>query len=185
MLPIVEVNMTGLDSVPVSGVMTSHVRTVAENDTIQQACRVMIQNNIGSVIVVIPQAAANNQIPIGLVTERDIVRHFAETPAVFDGHVGQIMSKPIITIHQSSSVSDALQLMQFKDIRRPVVVGSGANDNNKNMIGIVTDKDIFRFIAKNESVASTFINEEVLARNRDMSQHFSTSLLEDIIHGRP
>ena len=44
--------MSSLGSIPVSRVMTREVKTIQENDTIQQASKIMVQNDIGSVIVV-------------------------------------------------------------------------------------------------------------------------------------
>jgi predicted transcriptional regulator len=41
-----------LDNVPVSSIMVRDVKTTGENDSLQQACKVMQINNIGSVIVV-------------------------------------------------------------------------------------------------------------------------------------
>ena len=46
--------MSSLNSVPVSRVMSRQVKTIQENDTIQQASKIMVQNDIGSVIVVAP-----------------------------------------------------------------------------------------------------------------------------------
>ncbi len=68
--------------------------------------------------------------------------------------------------------------MQAKNIRRLLVM----SDDGNNMAGIITDKDIFRFIARNESVSSAFVNEEVLARNREMAERFHTSMLDDMLH---
>lgn len=171
--------MSSLDSVPISSVMVRPVKTVRENDTVQRACEVMIQNKIGSVIVE-KQATTSNAMPVGIVTERDIVRCGAERPISFKDPIDQIMSKPIVTIHPNGSLRDALQTMQSRDIRRLIV----ATDNASNMVGIITDKDIIRFIARNQSVASTFVNEQVLARNREMAEQFSTSLLDDLIYRR-
>jgi CBS domain-containing protein len=70
--------------------------------------------------------------------------------------------------------------MQSKDIRRLVVVSNNGNTIN----GIVTDKDIFRLIIKNQAIASTFVSEEVLSRNRDLTDQFNMSLLDDIINRR-
>jgi CBS domain-containing protein len=70
--------------------------------------------------------------------------------------------------------------MQSRDIRRLIVVGN----DGKNMMGIITTKDIFRFISRNESISSAFVSEEMLARDRDMAERFSTSLFDDIFHRR-
>jgi CBS domain-containing protein len=158
--------------------MSSPVISVKENDNVQHACKTMIDNGIGCVIVVVadqPNALA------GIITERDIVRHLAEKPISFAAASKQIMSKPLVTIHPNGSVRDALQAMQTRDIRRLVVV----DDNGKNMIGIVTDKDIFRFISRNESITSAFVREEVLTTDRGISERFNANLLDDLIRRRP
>lgn len=167
--------MSSLDSIPVSRVMASPVRTIRENDTIQQACKTMIENNIGSIIVV-----TQSNAPAGIITERDIVRHLAEKPISFAAPANQVMSKPVVTIHPNGSLRDALQEMQSRDIRRLIVVGN----DGKNMMGIITTKDIFRFISRNESISSAFVSEEMLAKDRDMAERFSTSLFDDIFHRR-
>ena len=168
------IEMSSLDSIPVSSIMSSPVKTMIETNTVQQACKTMVQNNIGSVIV----TGVNNQAPLGIITERDIVRHLAEKPISYADPVVDTMSRPLVTMHPNGSLKDALQVMQSRDIRRLVIV---SNDGN-TLAGIVTDKDIFRFITRNEAVASTFVNEDIMSRNRELTDHFSTNLLEDIIN---
>jgi CBS domain-containing protein len=173
--------LSSLDSVPVSRVMTTQVKTIHNNDIIQKACKIMIQNNIGSVIVVAAATqSANTQTPVGIMTGTDIVRHMAEEPISFSAPVNQLMSKPVVTIHPNASLQDALQTMQSRDIRRLLVM----SDDGNNMAGILTDKDIFRFIAKDSSASSVFVNDEVLARQREMAERFNSSLFEDILRRR-
>jgi CBS domain-containing protein len=171
--------MSRLDSIPVSRVMTTPVKTIQENDILQKACKIMIQNNIGSVIVVAAQSV-NAQSPVGIITGTDIVRHLAEEPISFSAPINQLMSKPVVTIHPNASLQDALQTMQARDIRRLLVV----SDDGNNMVGIVTDKDIFRFVTRNESVSSGFVNEKVLASSREMAERFNTTLFDDILGRR-
>jgi CBS domain-containing protein len=173
--------LSSLDSIPVSRVMTTQVKTVHGNDIIQKACKIMIQNNIGSVIVVTAAQSANTQTPVGIMTGTDIVRHLAEEPISYSAPVNQLMSKPVVTIHPNASLQDALQTMQSRDIRRLLVM----SDDGNNMAGILTDKDIFRFIAKDSSASSVFVNDEVLARQqRDMAERFNSTLFEDILRRR-
>jgi CBS domain-containing protein len=173
--------LSSLDSIPVSRVMTTQVKTIHGSDIIQKACKIMVQNNIGSVIIVTGAQSANTQTPVGIMTGTDIVRHLAEEPISFSTAVNQLMSKPVVTIHPNASLQDALQTMQSRDIRRLLVM----SDDGNNMAGIVTDKDIFRFIAKDSSSASSvFVNEEVLARQREMAERFNSSLFEDILRRR-
>jgi CBS domain-containing protein len=93
--------MGGLDSIPVSRVMTTPVKTIQENDILQKACKIMIQNNIGSIIVIAAQSV-NAQSPVGIITGTDIVRHLAEEPISFSAPVNQLMSKPVVTIHPNA-----------------------------------------------------------------------------------
>ncbi|MFL6485695.1 MAG: cyclic nucleotide-binding/CBS domain-containing protein [Nitrososphaera sp.] len=154
--------MSSLDSIPVSQVMTREVRTIQESEMIQQVCKIMIQNDIGSVVVVAAQSV-NAQVSVGIVTEKDIVRNLAEKPISFSSPINQLMSKPVVTIHPNASLQDALAEMQARNIRRLLVM----SDDGNNMAGIITDKDIIRYIARNESVSSGLINHDVLAKNRD------------------
>jgi CBS domain-containing protein len=50
-----------------------------------------------------------------------------------------------------------METMQQKDIRRLAVV-----DNKGKMLGIVTEKDIFRTILKSQSLVSSFVSDQVL-----------------------
>jgi hypothetical protein len=56
------------------------------------------------------------------------------------------------------------------------------SDDGNNMAGIITDRGIFRFIARNESLSSSVISEGVLAQNREMAERIHTTLLDDILH---
>jgi CBS domain-containing protein len=172
--------MSSLDSLPVSQVMTHEVKTIQENEIIQQACKIMIQNDIGGVIVVAAQSV-NAQTPVGIVTGKDIVRNLAEKPISFSSPVNQLMSKPVVTIHPNASLQDALSTMQSRNIRRLLVM----SDDGTNMAGIITDKDIIRYITRNQSVSSGLINEEVLAKNREMAERLHITLFDDIMHKRP
>ena len=140
----------------------------------------MIQNNIGSVIVVTAAQSVNAQTPAGIITGTDIVRHMAEEPISFSAPVNQLMSKPVVTIHPNASLQDALQTMQARDIRRILVM----SDDGNNMAGIITDKDIFRFVTRNQPLSPAFVNEDVLARSREMAERFNSSLFDDIIRRR-
>jgi CBS domain-containing protein len=171
--------MSGLDSIPVSRVMTHQVKTIQENDIIQKACKIMIQHNIGGVIVVAGRSV-NAQSPVGIITGTDIVRHMAEEPISFSAPVSQLMSKPVVTIHPNASLQDALQTMQARDIRRLLVM----SDDGNNMAGIVTDRDIFRFVTRNQPISPAFVNDEVLARSREIAERFNSSLFDDIMARR-
>jgi CBS domain-containing protein len=172
--------MSSLDSIPVSRVMTREVKTTQENEIIQQVCKIMIQNDIGSVIVVAAQSV-NAQSPVGIITGKDIVKNLAERPISFSSPVNQLMSKPVVTIHPNASLQDALGTMQARNIRRLLVM----SDDGNNMAGIITDKDIIRYITRNEPTSSGLIDQEMLAKNKEMAERLHATLFDDILHKRP
>jgi CBS domain-containing protein len=90
------------------------------------------------------------------------------------------MSKPVVTIHPNASLQDALQTMQARDIRRLLVL----RDDGNIWVGIITDKDIFRFVTRNQPLSPAFVNDEALARSREMAEPFNSSLFDDIMRRR-
>jgi len=117
-------------------VMSSPVTTIDSESTLEVAAQLMVQHDIGSVIVV----EAKN--PIGIVTERDITKQVIKGKDVLKKTIKQVMSKPLVTATPSMSIQDALQLMLKNKVRRlPILEG-------KDMRGIVTTRDLMRWVLR-------------------------------------
>jgi CBS domain-containing protein len=126
------------ESMPVSSIMTPDVKTATQDETIQTVCKSMYENDIGSIVVV--KRTIEGITPIGIITERDIVRQIGFTDLfVVQAPIRQIMSTPLVTIGANSLVRDAIETMQVKNIRRLPVI-----DNKGKMVGIVTQKDVLK-----------------------------------------
>ena len=138
-----------LDSVKVSDIMSKDVKIQVEEQDIGAVCRLMGENDIGSVVIVKRQD--KEQIPIGIVTERDIVRTLGRKAFDLKESLTSFMSKPVITIRSSSSAREAMLMMNSNHIRRIVVV-----DPSNRMIGILTEKDIFRELLKKSGLLDDF-----------------------------
>src|SRR5262245_23570602 len=109
-----------LESIPVSGFMTRNVKMETENQNIHAVCKAMNENNIGSIIIV---ALGNSIKPVGIITERDIVRIIGKLNSVLlHVPIRDLMSKPLITLSPDSTIKDALQTMQQRNIRRIPIV---------------------------------------------------------------
>jgi CBS domain-containing protein len=140
-------------NIAVSDFMTTKVKTITEDEIMKQACKLMYQENIGSIVILTQNTDSHNnkrpgttpkneEIPVGIVTERDIVRMIGFSAKFFaDMNVSEIMSKPLITVTPNTSVKDAVALMDQKNIRRLPVV-----DYKGQMVGIITGKDIFKAV---------------------------------------
>jgi len=104
-----------LNSVSISQIMASPVKTAKDTDTVRQVCIEMVKHHIGSVVMV--KAETDSQEGIGIITERDIVRHIAEKPISFEAPAVHLMNKPLIKMHTGGSLADALQTTLRTDIR--------------------------------------------------------------------
>lgn len=151
----------------VSDFMTRNVTTIIENETMRQACKLMYQDNIGSIVIIkndtVDQAGTTTQvIPRGMVTERDIARMVGFSAKFFaDMPVSEVMSKPLITINPNTSVKDAVSLMEQKDIRRLPVI-----DEKGQMVGIITAKDIFKAVMK--TFKETGKDQDIMSEGFDL-----------------
>jgi CBS domain-containing protein len=138
----------------ISEFMTRNVKTVKENESVGKACKLMYQENVGSIVILrkhtdidntkTPDTTIEDEIPIGIVTERDITKMVGFSGKFLaDMPVLEVMSQPLITIGPAVSVKDAVYLMEQKNIRRLPVV-----DMKGQMVGIITAKDIFKPLIK-------------------------------------
>jgi CBS domain-containing protein len=104
----------------VEEIMTTNPRTVNMDDTVQDAARVMRDNDIGDAIVI-----DDGQVT-GILTDRDIVvRGVAEGRDADSTQVSDICTTGIQAIEPDASVDDALRMMREHDIRRLPVVKNG------------------------------------------------------------
>lgn len=132
-----------LKNITVSSIMTPNVITVNEKQTLREGSKFMYQHNIGGLVVLMDTSNNENaeiDKPIGIITERDIARLVAFSSNLStDTAISEVMSKPLITINQNSSIKEVTDLMQQNDIRRLPIV-----DNKGKLVGIITAKDILR-----------------------------------------
>jgi CBS domain-containing protein len=113
----------------VRDVMTSNPRTVAPNDSIQVAARIMKEEDCGVVPVV------ENGKPVGIITDRDIViRAVAEGGN--DRSVREIATSDLVFVKPDTSTRDAEKLMSQRQVRRLPVV------ENDRLVGIVSLGDL-------------------------------------------
>jgi len=95
----------------------------------------MREKNVSSLLVV-----DTSGIPVGLVTERDIVRKFCINDVSTQTLTNKdIMSSPLLTISVSSSISTAADMMLKNNVRHLLIV-----DDGDKPIGIITPLDFVR-----------------------------------------
>src|SRR5213593_2769490 len=162
------------EKISVSNLMNPKVQTDFEDQNIRSACNIMYANDIGCVIIV---TRARYRSPVGIITERDVVRVLGKlNPDLLQTPLRMLMSKPLITIEQSASINEATNIMNNKKIRRLVVV-----DRNHKMTGILTQRDIFKAIDKDPSLFSEFYGNAFSSKFKEIYERYNKYRLENLM----
>ncbi len=119
--------------VAVSQVSTKRVHVIKVDDTVMTAAQEMKKHNLGSLLVI----DANNTI-VGIITERDVVRAFAD--GKFDAKVSDFMTRDVKGVTDDTSVTDALNIMLENGFRHLPVI----DKKTGKLIGIVSIRDLVK-----------------------------------------
>ena len=138
-----------LDSIGIANLMNKKIIVAEQNMNLIGISKIMSDNNIGCVVIV---DDLETRKPLGIITERDVIR----TIGMLQPHqmvvpVREHMSHPLITLSSKATVSDAMKLMYERKIRRVIIL------EKDRLAGILTDKDIFRYLVENKDLLSTVI----------------------------
>jgi sugar-specific transcriptional regulator TrmB/CBS domain-containing protein len=122
---------TSLDisKISLGSAMRSPPVKVSTSDPASKVVDAMLKNNVGSVIVV------EDHTPVGIITEKDILSRVVKVNKELSRtSAKEIMSTPLVTIDSRKPLTEALETMKNKGIRRLVVTKKG------NPIGILTER---------------------------------------------
>jgi len=116
--------------------MTKNVITIDANKTVIEAADLMSQNNVGDLVVM------DKDTPVGIVTERDLVRRVLAERKSLNIKVSEVMTTPLRVIDPEAPLKEAARRMVNKGIRRLPVI----KDNK--LVGIITATDFARHLSK-------------------------------------
>jgi len=125
------------DTHEVSLLMSSKVCHVSSQVTARHALSLMASHAISGVVVV------EGRCPVGVFTERDVVRLVAAGVDISNLLVGTVMTTVLVTIPASASPTQAIDLMQNHQVRRLLVL-----DRNGALAGVLTQTDLSRILDK-------------------------------------
>ena len=113
--------------------------TAFSGKNLQDVASLMVSGRVGSVIVI-----DKNTQPLGIITERDIVKHiYLKNIAASRIEVEEIMSAPLITIMSYDSIDTASRVMTKNKIKRLAVL-----EEDNRIVGLLSVTDIIRHLAK-------------------------------------
>ena len=149
--------------------MTEKLKTIDSLNTAQEASKKMRDSNVSSLVVVDNR---NSNKPIGIVTERDLVRKVCVNDANSSKMlIKNIMSSPLVTIDSRSSVEVAADIMAQNKVRHLLVVEENSDDNDDDdyninkPLGIITPSDFVGYLKENLNIDD--VNAKILESLRE------------------
>ena len=127
--------MADAKTITIDDVMTKSVISVDAALTVNETAKMMEDAKVGAVIVM------EDNVPVGIVTDRDFSVKVAAHAYQITEPVKQIMSSPLFSINSDESVRIAADLMHERKIRKLPVI------DDENVVGIITATDIVNLLA--------------------------------------
>jgi diguanylate cyclase (GGDEF)-like protein/PAS domain S-box-containing protein len=112
------------------------VPSLPPHSSLMQALNLMQARRESCVVVV------ENEKPVGIVTERDVVRFYASEPERVAVPLADVMTSPVLTISSEATVNQAAEQMLAKKVRHLALVDGGGR-----MAGLVDEHDLTRTMA--------------------------------------
>lgn len=114
-------------------IMRKNVVTSRKGDLVKDALSRMKEYSISSVVI------GEDGYPVGIFTERDVMRLFHEGIDIRTTKIEEIMSHPVLTMSSDTPMYVAVEIMKQRKVRRLVVV-----DNNGRISGFVAQSDLIK-----------------------------------------
>jgi len=118
------------ETAPVKVYMTKKLVGVSPEDTVQEACKIMVKFDIGSLVVV------ENDRVVGFFTKSDIIRRVIVPGLPYTTPVKEIMSRELITTDANTPVREVLKIMAHHRIKKILIEEDG------KIVGIFTLSDL-------------------------------------------
>lgn len=125
----------------IAEIMTEKLETIFISSSSQDAAKKMRDKDVSSLVV-----TDNNKKPIGILTERDLVRKICTNDINSrDVLIKDILSSPLLTIDSKLSLEGAANAMIHNKVRHLLVVDSTID----RPIGIITATDFASYLKEN------------------------------------
>jgi signal-transduction protein with cAMP-binding, CBS, and nucleotidyltransferase domain len=111
--------------------------TVAPDDSLAKAAKLMEQENVGAVVV------TERGKPTGIVTDRDLALATCVRGVSRDDAVVAVMTHPVSTIREDEGVLDATRQMMEQSVRRLPIV-----DQYEHLVALVSADDIVPLLSR-------------------------------------
>ncbi|MEZ3117402.1 CBS domain-containing protein [Halobaculum sp. MBLA0147] len=122
---------------PIRDLARDEIVSVGPETPVLDVARRMRDENVGSVVV------TNDDVPAGIVTDRDLTTRVLAEAMEADGHTADdVMSTNVCAVGPDAGVYEALEVMSENGVRRLPICGE-----NDEIEGIVTADDLLELLA--------------------------------------
>jgi signal-transduction protein with cAMP-binding, CBS, and nucleotidyltransferase domain len=130
--------------------------------TVRAAAEIMESAGVGFVVV------TDSGWPIGVVTDRDLVRRVLARGLPDDARVDGVMTTPVVTIDAQADLRDAYRAFRANGVRRLVVVDDG------QLIGVTAVDDLLIDLASDLADLAMPVTAETIFGQHDAAMLTTT-----------
>ena len=140
-------------------IMSSKIVTIESSVSAIEIAKIMDKNKVSSIVI------TKDQLPIGIVTERDLVsKIIAQNKKPSEVRTADITTSPLVIVNPLTPTDEIAQKMLSEKIRRVVVIDSD------QALGIITVTDFVKHL------------HEMLADSENYNRNLYEQLIEDWDH---
>ncbi|MCT7960041.1 CBS domain-containing protein [Laspinema sp. D1] len=158
----------------VAQVMSDRVIHLPPTVSLREITQKMTREQVSCIVIVDPNHHSGT-IPLGMITERDIVKFWASNLNLAEIVASEVMNTPLLAIKPGDSLWDAHQLMEKHEIRRLVVVNESGN-----LAGILTLTSLLEALDPIEMYKTLEVLKEQVNRGGIELNQLNERLLEEI-----
>src|ERR1700675_3601648 len=128
--------------------------------SIREAAELMVRERVSSLLV-------ERADGLAIITDRDLRSRVLALGRSADTAIGEVLTSPVFTVHESTVVAEVMALMLEKGVHHVPVL-----DDEGNLMGVVTDTDLIGleqmtpFVLKADIERSTRVEEAIEATAR-------------------
>ncbi len=167
-----------METTRIASLMSTDLSCAAPGDSLKTVVKRMAAKNQSCMLIV------NAGLPIGIITERDIVKlllRSIQQPDILQHAASEWMSSPVVSLPQQDSVFDALVVARAENVRHLPVV-----DDNSQLVGLVTQSDLTNAHLHTIEAQSALLEEAIKERTLDLEEtnkELQTLSMEDGLLG--
>ncbi len=122
-----------LNNIPVRNILQKNTVSVPPDTSLSKSLRIMSENHISCLII------AEGSRPLGILTERDIIKIASRRIDIYSTKISEVMSSPVITVSIDANILEIYGILRSERIRHLVVL-----DRDGVGQGVVTQTDIIK-----------------------------------------